>query len=58
MLFIEPKTKKKYIKGYGFSSFVRNLFKKYGQLLDTAKKSGINASKKSTSKSTWSNRWI
>ena len=52
MLFIEPKTKKKYIKGYGFSSFVRNLFKKYGQLLDTAKKSGINASKKSTSKST------
>ena len=56
MLFIEPRTKK-YAKGKGFSSFARNLFKKYGQqLLVTATKSGINASKKSTSKSSESNR--
>ena len=36
--FIEPKTRK-YVKGYGFSSFARNLSKKYGkQLLDTGTK--------------------
>ena len=34
---------RKYVKGYGFLSFARNLSNKYGkQLLDT----GINASKK------------
>ena len=30
MLFIEPRTRK-YIKGYGFMSFVRNLCNKYGK---------------------------
>ena len=39
---IEPRTRK-YVTGYGFLSFARNLSNKYGkQLLDI----GINASKK------------
>ena len=43
---IEPRTRK-YVKGYGFLSFVRNLSNKQGkQLLDTATKTGIDASKK------------
>ena len=42
---IEPRTRK-YIKGYGFLSFARNLFNKYGkQLLDTAIKAELNALK-------------
>ena len=42
---IEPKTRK-YVKGYGFLSFARNLSKKYGkELLDTATKTGIDAAK-------------
>ena len=46
---IKPRTKK-YVKGYGILSFEGNLSNKYGkQLLDTARKSGINASKKSNS---------
>ena len=35
---IEP-TEKRYVKGYGFLSFARNLSNKYGQkLVDSAKK--------------------
>ena len=42
---IEPKTRK-YVKGYAYLSFARNLSNKYGkQLLDTA---AINVSKKVT----------
>ena len=42
---IEPRTKK-YVKGYGFLSFARNLSNKYGKtLLDTTTKTGINALK-------------
>ena len=43
--FIEPRTRK-FIKGYGFLSFATNLTNKYGkQLLDTATKTALNASK-------------
>ena len=42
---IEPRTRK-YVKGYGFLSFGRNLYKKYGrQLLDAATKTGLDAFK-------------
>ena len=42
---IEPRTRK-YVKGYIFLRFVRNLSNKYGkQLFDTATKIGINALK-------------
>ena len=42
---IEP-TEKRYVKGYGFLSFARNLDNKYGQnLVDSAKKSSIDAFK-------------
>ena len=42
---IEPKTRK-YVKGYGFLSFARNLSNKYGKkLLDTATKTGLDAAK-------------
>ena len=42
---IEPRTRK-YIKGYRFLSFARNLFNKYGkQLLDTATKTELKALK-------------
>ena len=42
---IEPKTRK-YVKGYGFLSFARNLSSKYGKkLLDTATKTGLDAAK-------------
>ena len=52
MLFYRTKNKK-YFRGYGFLSFARKLSKKYGkQLLDTATKSGINASKKVIHKAT------
>ena len=38
---IEPRTKK-YVKGYGFLLFARNLSKKFGkQSLDTATKTGL-----------------
>ena len=42
---IEPRTRK-YIKGYEFLSFARNLFVKYGEkLLDTARKTGLGPAK-------------
>ena len=42
---IEP-TERRYVKGYGFLSFTRNLNNKYGQkLVDFAKKSAIDAFK-------------
>ena len=42
---IEPWTSK-YVKGYGFWSFVRNLSNKYGkQLLDTTAKKELDALK-------------
>ena len=41
----EPKFRK-YVKGYGFSSFVRTFGDKYGKkLIDTATKTGIDAAK-------------
>ena len=44
---IEPNTRKYVIKWYGFLSFTKNLCNKHGnQLLNTATKTGINASKK------------
>ena len=47
---IEPNTRKD-IKAYGFWSFTRNLFSKFGkQLLDTASKTGQDASKNLTKK--------
>ena len=40
---IEPR-ERRYVKGYGFLSFARNLNNKYGQkLADSAKKSAIDA---------------
>ena len=40
---IEP-TEKRYVKGYGFLPFARNLNNKYGQkLVDSAKKSATDA---------------
>ena len=37
---------RKYVKGYGFLSFARKLGDKYGKkLMDTATKTGIDASK-------------
>ena len=53
---IEPKSRK-YVKGYGFQSFARNISNKYGkQLLDTATKTGpdalITTSKKVAQKAT------
>ena len=45
---IEPRTSK-YIKGYIFISFARNLSNKFGkQLLDTATKTGLNTLKTSS----------
>ena len=42
---IEPR-ERRYVEGYGFLSFARNLNNKYGQkLADSAKKSGIDAFK-------------
>ena len=42
---IEPRTRK-YVKEYEFLSFERNLSDKYGKkLLDTATKTGLDASK-------------
>ena len=42
---IEPR-ERRYVKGYGFLSFARNLNNKYGQkLADSAKKSAIDAFK-------------
>ena len=42
---IEPR-ERRYVKGYGFLSFARNLNNKYGQMLvDSAKKSAIDAFK-------------
>ena len=43
---LEP-TYRRYVKGYGFLSFARTFGDKYGKkLLNTATKTGINASKK------------
>ena len=43
---------RKYVKGYGFLSFSRNLSNKYGKkLLDTAKNTGLDATKTSSKKS-------
>ena len=43
--------KKKYVKGYGFLTFARNLSNKYGKkLLDTATKTGLDAAKTSSKK--------
>ena len=42
---IEP-TERRYVKGYGFLSFARNLNNKYGQkLVDSPKKSAADALK-------------
>ena len=41
---IEP-TERRYVKGYGFLYFARNLNNKYGQKLDSAKKSATDAFK-------------
>ena len=42
---VEP-TERRYVKGYGFLSFARNLNNKYGQkLVDFAKKSATDALK-------------
>ena len=42
---VEP-SERRYVKGYGFLSFVRNLNNKYGQkLADSAKKSATDAFK-------------
>ena len=42
---VEP-TERRYVKGYGFLSFARNLNNKYGQkLVDSAKKSATDAFK-------------
>ena len=42
---IEPRFRK-YVKGYGFLSFAKNLGNKYGKkLMDTATKTGMNATK-------------
>ena len=47
---IEQRTRK-YIKGYGFLSFTRNISNKYGkQLLDTATKTGLDALKSASKK--------
>ena len=47
---IEPRTRK-YVKGYGFSSFARNSSKKYGkELLDTTTKTGLDAVKTASKK--------
>ena len=41
----EPRFRK-YVKGYGFLSFAKNFGNKYGKkLMDTATKTGIDASK-------------
>ena len=41
----EPKYRK-YVKGYGFLSFARKYWDKYGKnLIDTATKTGMNAAK-------------
>ena len=41
----EPKFRK-YVQGYGFFSFARNLRDRYGKkLIDTATKTGIDAAK-------------
>ena len=45
---IEP-IERRYVKGYGFLSFARNLNNKYGQkLADSAKKSAIDAFKRAS----------
>ena len=42
---------RKYVKGYGFYSFVRNLSDKYGEkVLDTATKTGLDAAKTASKK--------
>ena len=47
---VEPRTRK-YLKGYGFFSFGRNISKKYEkELLDAATKTGLNALKTATKK--------
>ena len=47
----EPKYRK-YVKGYGFLSFTRKFGDKYGKkLMDTAKKTGIDAAKTSAKSS-------
>ena len=47
---IEPRTRK-YVKEYEFLSFERNLSDKYGKkLLDTATKTGLDASKTASKK--------
>ena len=47
---IEPRTRK-YVKGYGFLAFARNLSKKYGkQLMDTPTKTALDALKTASEK--------
>ena len=47
---IEPRTSK-YVKGYGFLSFTRNMSSKYWkQLLDTSTKTGIDTLKTASKK--------
>ena len=46
MCFSKDPRMRKNVKGYGFLSFARNLYDKYGkQLLDTSGKTGLNAPK-------------
>ena len=49
---------RKYVKGYGFLSFARNLSNKYGKhILDSPAETGINVLKTFSKKvSIWSNR--
>ena len=47
---IEPRARK-YVKGYGFLLFARNLCNKYGKkLLDTATKTQLDAAKTASKK--------
>ena len=51
-MFYRKRRTRKYIKRYGFLLFTRNLSNKYRkQLLDTATKTGLDALKTATKKS-------
>ena len=51
----EPRFRK-YVKGYGFLSFAKNFGNKYGKkLMDTATKTGIDAAKTASKKSSSKN---
>ena len=47
---VQPRTRK-YVKGHGFLSFVRNLSDKYGEkILDTATKTELDVAKTASKK--------